>query len=412
MNMLPLTAALVIGNRTLWEQVHGCIRNLPVRIALEQNAEADPVEPDALLDRIERHRVDVVMLEASLVGLPLEELVRRLRNTSAAPAVFVLHPEATPGLILEAMRAGAAEYLYPPLTDLLRAALERLSASRARGGPGASSGPGKIFGFLSARGGCGATTFAFHVACDVAQQIKRPSLLADFDFEAGLLRFLMKSKSTYSVHDAIENLHRMDASYWKALVSTHPNKVELIAAPEDVASKQTPGPEQMAHLLRFIRSTYPLTIVDFGRMVSHAALDSLPELDALYLVTTFDLTSLDHAKETIATLDERGFGRNRLKVLLNRAPEKVTPDPAGVEEFLGVPCSGIFISDFMALYDAYSEGRMLDTSSKLGKQLHSLADSVRARALGEPDGEPAPKSARQPSESGRRWFSFFQRANA
>jgi pilus assembly protein CpaE len=411
MNMLPLTAALVIGNRALWEQVHGCIRNLPVRLALEQHAENDPIEPESLLDRIERHRVEVVMLEASMVELPLEELVRRIRSTSAQPAVFVFHPEANPGLILEALRAGAAEYLYPPLTDTLRAALEKLSASRAKNGPGAASGPGKIFGFLSARGGCGATTFAAHVAVDVAQQLKRPSLLADFDFEAGMLRFLMKSKSTYSVHDAIENLHRMDASYWKAIISTHPNKIDLISATEDVASKQTPGPEQMAHLLRFIRSTYPLTIVDFGRSVSHAALDSLTELDVLYLLTTFDLTSLDHAKETIAMLDERGFGRNRLKVLLNRAPEKSAPDPAGVENFLGVPCSGVFTSDFMALYDAYSEGKMLDTTSKLGKELHALANSVRARAMGEQDPEKSATNTKPAAES-RRWFSLFHKTNA
>jgi Flp pilus assembly CpaE family ATPase len=168
----------------------------------------------------------------------------------------------------------------------------------------------------------------------------------------------------------------------------------------------------MAHLLRFIRSTYPLTIVDFGRSVSRAALDSLPELDALYLVTTFDLTSLDHAKDTIAMLDERDFGRNRLKLLLNRAPERGTPDPADAENFLGVPCAGIFTSDFMALYDAYSEGRLLDTSTKLGKELHALADSVRARAMGEPEVEKTARTARQASDGGRRWFSLFQKVHA
>jgi pilus assembly protein CpaE len=222
----------------------------------------------------------------------------------------------------------------------------------------------------------------------------------------------MKSKATYSVRDAIENLHRMDSSYWKALVSTHANQIDLIPAPEDLAAKQAPGPEQMTHLLRFIRSAYPLTIVDFGRSVSHAALDSLPELDALYLVTTFDLTSLDHAREAIETLDERGFGRNRLKVLLNRAPERGMPDPADIENFLGASCAAIFTSDFMALYDAYSEGRLLDTSTKLGKELHVLADSVRARAMGEPEAERPAKPARQSAESGRRWFSLFQKVHA
>ena len=47
----------------------------------------------------------------------------------------------------------------------------------------------------------------------------RKVLLADFDMDAGMVGFLMKVKSPYSILDAINNLHRLDASYWKALVS-------------------------------------------------------------------------------------------------------------------------------------------------------------------------------------------------
>ena len=91
MSMMPLTAAFVISNRTLWEQAHACLQNLPVRIALEQGMEqGSPADADALLDRIERHRVDVVLVEATRVALPLEEFVRRLKNTAAQPAAFLV----------------------------------------------------------------------------------------------------------------------------------------------------------------------------------------------------------------------------------------------------------------------------------------------------------------------------------
>ena len=85
----------------------------------------------------------------------------------------------------------------------------------------------KSFGFLSARGGCGATTFVIHLATDLARLMKQPMLVADFDFEAGLLRFMMKSKATYSVRDALDNLHRMDSSLWKGLVSSHANRARF-----------------------------------------------------------------------------------------------------------------------------------------------------------------------------------------
>jgi pilus assembly protein CpaE len=427
MNMMPLTAAFVISNRTVWEQAHACVQNLPVRLAVEQGmGQGDSAETDALLDRIERHRVDVVLVEASRIALPLEEFVRRIRNTAAQPAVFVLNADASPAFILEALRAGANEYLYPPLTDTLRDALQRLSTARSKGGSDTFNALGKVFGFLSARGGCGATTLAIHAATDLARQAgpekrgperrgpdrpgpdkggrRQPMLLADFDFEAGLLRFLMKSKTTYSVRDAIENLRRMDSSLWKALVSSHADGLELIPAPDEVAAKRAPEREEMTHLMRFIRSTYSVSIADFGRTVSMAALDSLPELEILYLVTTPDFTSLERAKRAIGDVEERGFGSDRLKVLLNRAGERGKPDLDGVEKALGRPCDAVFRTDHMSLYDAYSEGRFLPPATALGKEFHALADSIRTRIAGDHEVKPAAVP-----EGGKRWFSFLQR---
>jgi len=432
MNMMPLTAAFVISNRTVWEQAHACVQNLPVRLAVEQGmGQSDPSETDALLDRIERHRVDVVLVEASRIALPLEEFVRRIRNTAAQPAVFVLNPDASPEFILEALRAGANEYLYPPLTDTLRDALQRLSTARSKGGSETSNALGKVFGFLSARGGCGATTIAVHVASDLARQTgldkrgpdrrgserpgpdrggRRPSmLLADFDFEAGLLRFLMKSKTTYSVRDAIDNLRRMDSSLWKALVSSHADGLDVIPAPDEVAAKRAPERDETTHLMRFIRSTYGVSIADFGRSVSMAALDSLPELEILYLVATPDLASLERARRTIGDMEERGFAGDRLKVLLNRAGERGKPDLEAIEKSLGRPCDAVFRTDNMSLYDAYSEGRFLPPGNSLGKELHALADSIRARVAGSRDKQE--KSAGPAQESGKRWFSFLQKGS-
>ncbi|HVV46340.1 MAG TPA: hypothetical protein VHC72_14100, partial [Bryobacteraceae bacterium] len=252
--MMPLTAAFVISNRTVWEQAHACVQTLPVRLAIEQSVgQSDMPDPEALLDRIARHRVDVVLVETSTLALPLEEFVRRLRATPSQPAVFVLNPDASPTRILEALRAGANEYLYPPLADTLRDALQRLSVSRSRSGSDASTGLGKIFGFLSVRGGCGATTFAAHAATSIARQtgaakaetaeIKQRTLLADLDFDAGLLRFLTKAKNTYTIRDAIDNLRRMDASLWKGLVSSCGEHLDVIPAPDELAAKRAPGRE-------------------------------------------------------------------------------------------------------------------------------------------------------------------------
>jgi pilus assembly protein CpaE len=410
--MMPLTAAFVVSNRAVWEQAHACIQNLPVRLAVEQGVEqTTAAEADELLDRIERHRVDVVLVEASTVAIPLEEFVRRLRSAASQPAVFVLNPEASPELILEALRAGANEYLYPPLGETLRDALQRLSAARSKGGSDASKALGKVFGFLSAHGGCGATTFAAHIAPELARQTKQPTLLADLDFEAGILRFLMKTKNSYSVRDAVDNLHRIDSSLWKGLVSSLPDKLDVIPASDEVAAKRSPAREEMTHLLRFIRSTYPITIADFGRNISTAALHALPELEAIYVVSTPGRASLERARRTVHAIEQRGFPRTRIQVLLNQVREKKT-DLNVVEQVLGRPADATFREDHLALYDAYSEGRFLPASNALAKELRALAESIRVGVMGQPQRAPVEKAEAKGLFSFRGFFQKTQRAQA
>jgi pilus assembly protein CpaE len=329
-----------------------------------------------LLDRIGRYRVDVILLEGNLLKMPLEEFARRLRLTASEPVIFILQGTAVPENILEAMQAGAREYLCPPLGKPLKEAFERLSAVRTEQVSMQQKKLGRIFGFVSAKGGCGATTFASHVATMAAKQSEKPLLLADLDFDAGLLRFILKAKPRYSLRDAVDNMHRMDSNYWNALVTKHGRHMEFIAAPEELAERSLPDLRQLGRLLRFIRTMYPLAILDFGRCHSAAALEMLPELEALFVIVTNDLMVLENAKELIRMAEERGKGPERIRVLLNKVPTRQKPDIAGIETYLGVRVSKIYSDDNEALYETWSEGRLLGGDSVLGRQLTELAKSV------------------------------------
>ena len=406
MSMMPLTAALVISSRALWEPAHTCIQNLPVRIALEQS---DPANLEALLDRIELHRVDVILVEMALLPVPLEEFTRRLRETTSHPTVFVLHPDASAKHIMDSIHAGAAEFLYPPVAETLRHAFERLSASLARASAAGASELGRAFGFISARGGCGSTTFASHVAVNLARESQQPVLAADFDFEAGLLRFLFKSRTTYSVRDALDNMHRMDASYWKALVANYGTLVDVLPSPEDVAAKRPASPLETNHLLRFVRSTYGISVFDFGRCHSSSAMDALAELDTLYIVTTMDPDALEKTRDCLAAITSREFS-SRARVLLNRSGARGAPDIGGIETLLGASLNGVFSDDPDSLHEAWSEGHFLSPRTRLGKELTAFTQSL---ALARPNQSPsAEKQHKSKAPTGRRWFSFLRGAQA
>jgi pilus assembly protein CpaE len=367
--MYPLTIGLAIENRELMEQARACLADLPFRVTVEQQ---DLAELGVFMDRLERMRPDVVLVDITAYKEPLEGLVAAVRAAAGDAMIVALNTVADSEAILASLRAGINEYVFPPLGGPLRKALERRAAERSRRRDTGVKGAAKAFAFFSAKGGCGATTLICHVAAELGRQ-DRKVLLADFDLDAGMIGFITKTKSVYSVLDAVNNLHRLDIHYWKALVSNGIPGVEIMAAPLTLASKQQANDEQFRRILAFAKPHYDWTLVDLGRSLSRIAMAALEEVDEACLVATLEVPALHQAKQIVQTLLDSGFGKNRIRLILNRSPKRLDITPAELEKMLAIPIFCTIVNDYTELYEAYAEGRMLDRNSNLGKNIARLA---------------------------------------
>jgi len=379
--MYPLTIGLAIENRDLWEQAQSCLAGLPFRIIVEHR---DLGEMAAFVDRLERMRPDVVLIDISHWTQPLEGLVTSIKNACGDPMIIAVTVSADADTILTALRAGVNEYLYPPLQDTLRKSLEKRAMERGRKRDGAK-GNGKSYGFFSAKGGCGATTLACHVAAELGRQ-QQKVLLADFDLDAGMVAFITKTKAVYSILDAVNNLHRLDISYWKALVSNGIPGVEIVSSPAALASKTQPKDEQIRHVLAFAKPHYDWTVVDLGRSLSRIGMAAMEEIDEACLVTTLEVPALHQSKQIIQTLLDSGYGKARIRLILNRSPKRLDITVGELEKMLGVPIFAMVPNDYPELYETYAEGRMLNSSSDLGRQLAKLAHKLSGLEDEKPQG--------------------------
>src|SRR3954471_3033472 len=145
--MYPLTIGLAMENRELWDQAQACLNGLPFRIIVEHQDVGDTTN---FLDRLERMRPDVVLVDISGWSEPLEGLVASIKSAAGDPMIIALNTSAQADAILSSLRAGINEYLYPPLQDSLKKSLERRSLERSRRREG-TKGSGKSLGFLSAK---------------------------------------------------------------------------------------------------------------------------------------------------------------------------------------------------------------------------------------------------------------------
>jgi pilus assembly protein CpaE len=379
--MNELIAGVVIASPNLHQEVIGCLRELLIRVPIDETAFGDlPV----LLERVEAVRPDLLIVELGGLGEKTEETLSALRSASSNPALIVVDAVAQPMLIIAAMRAGASEYLYPPFDGRLRAVLQRVWVSRK--GQIEQRHSGRTLGLLSAKGGCGATTLACHLAYEFQRQTERRILLADLDMEAGMIRFLLRTDSPYSVLDAVSNVHRLDSSFWRALVSNGTPRLNVIAAPARTPA-EPPGEVPFRHVLRFTRTQYDVVLADLGRGLNPLTLSLLGDMDECFLVTTLEVPALFRTKHLIQTLQEGGYGRDRLRLIVNRMRKDADLTLDDLERMLGLPAYGIIPNDYLALHEAYSAGRLVQPGGILGVHYARLA----AKMAGLPPVAPRPK---------------------
>lgn len=369
--MYPVTVGTVIETKALWDELQIALHDLPVRILLEQSEIGDW---SAFMDKIDRMRPEVIFLDVTNLRDSLDQTIRRIRSTGPAPAVFAMSTAAESETILKALRAGASEYLYPPFGEPLRAALERIGAERKKATQSVRRG-GNVIAFLSAKGGCGATTIACHTAIELPHQTKAKVLLADLDFEAGMIGFLLKSKSPYTIVDAARNTQRLDENYWKALVSNGFAGLEIITAPVPPVQRVV-QPEHLKFVLSFIRTQYDWVVVDLGRSLSVFSATALEDIDQLFLVTTLEVPALHQAKQIVQRLLESGYPVNRLRLLLNRAPKSYEVTMQELETMLGAPVYAAIPNDYATINESYSEGKLVSPGSNLGRHFARLAMKI------------------------------------
>jgi len=269
---------------------------------------------DPILRQIQDLRAEVVIVDISPEN-PHSAIraIELIQANTLQLAIFANGSMQQPTTIVAAMRAGAGEYLDDSAgAEPLLEALTRFSSNRTRTRGGA--GKARIFTFLSAKGGAGATTAAVNTAVAL-QQSHGNVVLVDFA-PVGHAQLHLNLRPSFGVPDALENLHRLDASLLEGLMTTCKDGLHLLAGPQQ-PYPSVPTPAELARLFDLLANHYRYVVVDAsGRLDATTRL--LSDLsNAVLVVAQTDVVSL-WSSGRIHDFLEEGTGRNRLRMVLNR----------------------------------------------------------------------------------------------
>jgi len=295
--------------------------------------------------------------------------VPEFRKAHSQSALVVIVSKLDPQFILAAMRAGVNECLPEPLTpEMIEDALRGVVV-------GTQSEPaGQMFAFVGAKGGVGTSTMAVNTAAALHKRTKATTLLVDLHLVHGDAALFFGADPRFSVVDAIENVHRVDESFFSGLVEKSRSGVQVLAS----SNRPIHGamdPQRTRALLEFAKHRYHYTILDVPRS-DFAMLDALDPVTSIIVVTSQEVSALRSATHTAETLRQR-YGAARVRVVLNRFDKNAAVATSDIERVLGEPLKHLIPSDYRVAVEAVNTGiPLVLADSKLARSIRTLASDL------------------------------------
>ena len=274
--------------------------------------------PMAASDPVAR-RVRTANPDVTLVDIPADNpqlalrAIELLHQEMPEAAIFAIGNLNQPQIIVNAMRAGAREFIERPTntTDLLEAFVRLTTAQRRV----RQEGPrGKVFSIINAKGGNGATTVAVNLALAL-QSAHGQTALVDLA-PLGHAALHMNLKPVFNVADATRNLHRMDASLLESFMTRHSGGLQLLAG-TNVPAAVDPSTAEFVRLFDMLVTHYRYVVVDASSRFDAATRLIANLSETVLLVACTDVASLWSAARVQQYLGETG-SRERVRLVLNR----------------------------------------------------------------------------------------------
>jgi pilus assembly protein CpaE len=276
--------------------------------------------------------LDIVLHATRGVVLPVNELAA-IREMTRAPIVLLASGAAS-DLLEEALDADVADVLLlPQLTENVVFAI-RKACHAGRKALTDGSARGKIVTVFSPKGGTGKTVISANLAVELAKGLGKRTLLLDLDLQFGDAAIMLGLEPDKTIFDLVVAPGELDPEKLAGYTAKHTTGLDILPAPLRPEDAELVTESKVGRLLEVARASYELIVVDTSPFFHGPMLSTLDGTDELLLVTCLDVPTLKNVRLGLQTLELLSFPHQRVRIVLNRANERVGIKHAQVEEAL------------------------------------------------------------------------------
>jgi CheY-like chemotaxis protein/MinD-like ATPase involved in chromosome partitioning or flagellar assembly len=314
-------------------------------------------EPYALLEAVDgtqalemarKELPDLVLLDVMMPNIDGAVVLQTLKShesTRHIPVIMVtaLNMESQISMCLD---RGAIDHIAKPFSALLvrarvRAALRDRTPAAA--GTQCPRKPGKLIGFIGAKGGAGTTTLAVNTALALAGP-QRSVVLAELRSCMGTVAQQLGLTPAINLRPLLdsEEAGAINARTLSRCLTPHATGLKLLLAPPIFGDQRDLTPQQAEDILKVLAGMADCVVVDFPALTSNSTMAALRCCNFVALTVEREATSLASAQAMLKGLASCGLAGDLVgAVLVNHAATDSPLSVAHVRTQLTCPIVGV-----------------------------------------------------------------------
>lgn len=309
-------------------------------------------------------------------------VIRDLTKVARGTEIFLTASKLDSAILLEAMRAGAKEYLSQPIQkkeveEALSRFQERAEVATEKSVEGKAAG--KILAFFGGKGGVGTTSIAVNTAAALSYLPKKPRVvLVDVNQHGGDLPLYLDLQPSHSFRDISADPSRLDQAFLFRILTKSESGLQVLASGYDDLSTGRLSPDCVESTLRLLQASFDYIVIDCGHVLDLTTKKTL-ELATFINVTSALMVPVVHrTKRILELLRGSGFPQSKLRLIVNRYASNESDVLVETEEILKQKAHWLFPNDYPSASQAVNSGRsLIETAPKtaVGKSYMDFAYS-------------------------------------
>ncbi len=264
----------------------------------------------------------LVLVDDDLTGTPAPQVIRQLSAAVPAAVTLVMVADSAMSVARQSVLNGARGFVVKPLIadDFWATIYQLLVQNQAPANePNHDNVPGHVIVFVGPKGGTGRTMIATNTAIALRKETGKSLVLVDGDYNAPALDVVLNLEGDNDISMLLARISRLDRDLISSVLVKHSSGIEVLLAPPPTYGALDLSLPQVEQIVSNLRSIFDWVVIDLGVMPDESGYAFLDNADYIVVTVLPELVCLRNTRLMLDQLHARGYGDNKVRLVLNRA---------------------------------------------------------------------------------------------